>query len=264
VSTITSRRHPIALRFREAARGRLPLALLDGWHLQHEAAGAGMTFDVVAVGAAPDREEDVRLLARLEAMGVSVVRVSSSVLSALTPVRTPTGIVSLVRRRQGGIAGVLSGARPLVVVAVDLQDPGNTGAMIRSAEAGGATGAICAGATADPWGWKAVRAAMGSAFRLPLHEDPDAARVCRDLRDNGIRIVATATRDGTPMHELDLRGPTALVLGSEGRGLDAEILQAADALITIPMQAPVESLNVAVAAGVLIYEARRQRSQLRQ
>ena len=101
---------------------------------------------------------------------------------------------------------------------------------------------------------------MGSTFRLPLHVDPDAVRVCQELRHNSIRIVATAMRDGTPMNDLDLRGPTALLLGSEGRGLDPDVIQTADARITIPMQAPVESLNVAVAAGVLIYEARRQRS----
>jgi TrmH family RNA methyltransferase len=190
---------------------------------------------------------------------VKVVHVSPSVLGALSPVRTPSGVVALVRRRKGDVESVTAGACPLVVVGVDIQDPGNAGAIVRSAEAGGATGAVCAGTTADPWSWKAVRAAMGSTFRLPLHQDRDAARVCRNLRDRGIRIVAAAMRDGRPMHEVDLRSPTALFLGSEGKGLDLEFLSGADSLISIPMQAPVESLNVAVAAGVLIYEARRQR-----
>ena len=259
MSTITSRRHPIARRFREVARGDDSLALIDGWHLLHDAAAAAMAFDVVAVGAPPERQNDLTLLSRLEAEGVNVVRVSASVLNALSPVRTPTGIVALVHRRRGDVASVTAGARPLAAVAVDIQDPGNAGAIIRAAEAGGATGAISAGTTADPWSWKAVRAAMGSTFRLPLHQDRDTVRVCQDLRARGLHIVATAMRDGTAMHAVDLCRPTALLFGSEGRGLDSEILKAADTLITIPMKAPVESLNVAVAAGVLIYEARRQR-----
>jgi RNA methyltransferase, TrmH family len=260
VSAITSRRNPIVARFREVARSDASLAVIDGWHLLHEAAATGIGIELVAVAEQPDREPDAELLTRLERSGVNVVNVSANVMSALSPVKTPTGIVSLVRRRPWNIEGATSGEQPLVLAAVDIQDPGNIGAMIRSAEAGGATGAICAGMTADPWSWKALRAAMGSTFRLPLHYDRDAAHVCQTLRERGLRVVATMIRGARPMQEVDLRGPTALFLGGEGVGLDPQILRAADSRITIPMQPPVESLNVAVAAGVLVYEARRQRT----
>ena len=259
MSAITSRRHPLAARFREVARGDTTLALVDGWHLLHEAAAAAIAIELVAVAERPDREADAKLLARLEQSGVNVVDVSANVMNVLSPVKTPTGIVSLVRRRPGAIESATFGEQPLVLAAIDIQDPGNIGAMIRSAEAGGATGIICAGMTADPWSWKALRAAMGSTFRLPLHQDRDAARVCHALRERGLRVVATMIHGARPMQEVDLRGPTALLFGGEGGGLDSEILRAADSRITIPMQPPVESLNVAVAAGVLVYEARRQR-----
>ena len=260
VSAITSRRHPIAVRIREVARGDRSLALVDGWHLLHEATSSGMAIDLVAVVEQPTAEGDARLLRELQRSAVRVVTVASSVMDALSPVRTPSGIVALVRRREGDLASVTAGAEPLVLVAVDVQDPGNTGAIIRSAEAGGATGAICAGSTADPWGWKALRAGMGSTFRLPLHQERDGAAVCQDLRARGLQVIATVLDEAPPMHAVDLRGPTALLLGGEGDGLSQEILRVADSRITIPMQAPVDSLNVAVAAGVLVYEARRQRT----
>lgn len=256
---ITSRRHPIAARFRDAARGNESQALIDGWHLLHEAAAAGLVIDLVAVVDQPHHDRDANLLERLSRSGVTVVTVATSVMSALSPVRTPTGVVSLVQRRDADLARAASGLQPLVVVAVDVQDPGNTGAMVRAAEAGGATGVICGGITADPWGWKALRAAMGSTFRLPLHRDRDVASVCQALRDRGVRVMATVPFGAEPMYEVDLRGPTALLFGGEGDGLGDEVLRAADSRITIPMQPAVESLNVAVATGILVYEARRQR-----
>lgn len=259
MAAITSRQHPIAARFRDAARGNESQALIDGWHLLHEAAVAGLVIDLVAIVEQPHHDRDTNLLARLGRSGVTVVTVTTSVMGALSPVRAPTGVVSLIQRRDGDLARVARTLQPLVVVAVDVQDPGNTGAMVRAAEAGGATGVICAGLTADPWGWKALRAAMGSTFRLPLHRDRDVAAICQALRDRGVRVVATVPTGADPMHEVDLRRPTALLFGGEGEGIGADVLRAADSRITIPMQPAVESLNVAVATGILVYEARRQR-----
>jgi len=260
VPTITSRRHPIAGRFREAARGDTSAALIDGWHLLHEAYAAGLAIELVAVVDEPHDSRDAGLLGELQRSRVEVVTVTLSVMSALSPVRTPTGVVSLIPRREESVEAVISGESPLVLVAIDVQDPGNTGAIIRAGDAGGATGVICAGITADPWGWKALRAGMGSTFRMALHRTRDSAAVCKTLRSRGLRLIASSPNAPTAMHEVDLRSACALLLGGEGEGLSAEILRLADARITIPMRAPVESLNVAVATGVLVYEARRQRT----
>lgn len=261
MAVITSRQHPIVKTFREIARGEPSRALLDGWHLLHEASAAGLDLDTVAICGQPPTQDDADLIDRVaRGSHVIVVSVSSAVMNALSPVRTPTGVAALVKRPPVALSQVLAPAPSLVVVAVDVQDPGNAGAIIRSAEAGGATGVILAGASADAWGWKALRAAMGSTFRVPVIQQPDAAIACDLLRKHRLSLLATVPRDGASMYETDLRGDTALLLGAEGAGLSAEILRMADRQITIPMRDPVESLNVAVAAGVLVFEAKRQRA----
>jgi TrmH family RNA methyltransferase len=140
-----------------------------------------------------------------------------------------------------------------------MQDPGNVGGVIRSAEAGGATGVALGGTSCDPWGWKALRAAMGSTFRLPVLTVPDAASLAHDLRSAGVTLLATVPRGGTSMESADMRGGTALMIGGEGPGLTPELVRLADANVTVPMKPAVESLNAAVAAALLVYEARRQR-----
>jgi TrmH family RNA methyltransferase len=153
---------------------------------------------------------------------------------------------------------VFAAPAPLVIVAVDVQDPGNVGAMLRVAEAAGATGAIVAGASADPFGWKAVRGSMGSALRLPLIVEK-APWSAASIRHRNCRVVATVPRGGRPLFEADLRGPLAILIGGEGRGLAPALVDEAGERVTIPMEPPVESLNAAVTAALLLYEARRQR-----
>jgi len=141
-----------------------------------------------------------------------------------------------------------------------VQDPGNLGAIVRVAEAAGGTGVVAAGASANPFGWKALRGSMGSGLRLPMAIGIDAGAAVADARKHGCRIVATAPRGGTPIFDVDLKGPLAVLIGGEGPGLPPALVDAADERVTIPMQAPVESLNAAVTAALILYEARRQRS----
>ncbi|MES1254730.1 MAG: TrmH family RNA methyltransferase, partial [Acidobacteriota bacterium] len=160
--TLTSRQNPIVARFRAAARRDSPdVLLLDGAHLVGEALDAGLVLHEVAItaGASPG-DEIASLVDRAERRGVTVSVVSSAVMDALSPVRSPSAVVALAERPVHGVADVY-GEAPLVVVAVDVQDPGNLGAIVRVAEAGGATGVVCAGVGADPFGWKALRGSMG-------------------------------------------------------------------------------------------------------
>jgi TrmH family RNA methyltransferase len=143
---------------------------------------------------------------------------------------------------------------------VDVQDPGNVGAMLRVAEAAGASGAMASGSSANPFGWKALRGSMGSALRLPIVSGLSAADAIAGARSHGCRVVATVPRDGAAIFEADLGGPIAVLIGGEGAGLSPTLVMDADERITIPMQAPVESLNAAVTAALILYEARRQRS----
>ena len=150
---------------------------------------------------------------------------------------------------------------PLVVVAVGLQNPGNVGAVLRAAEAAGASGAYLTAGTADPLSWKAVRGAMGSAFRLPHVRGISADEVLARLRARGVTTLAAVAGEADAYDAADLTRPVALLLGREADGLSAALAARADRRITIPMAGRAESLNVAVAAGVLLFEAARQRAQ---
>ena len=260
MSVISSRQHPTVRLFREAARGgRDQPMLLDGWHLVSEAARTGVPLSHVAVAVGTWSATEEALLDEIHASGVPLLHVTANVLEAISPVRAPSGIVALALRPEFAAPQALTPAPALIVVGVDLQDPGNVGASVRVAEAAGATGAFFTGASADPWGWKALRAAMGSSLRLPVVADADLSRVLHDLTAAAVRIVCTTPRGGVPFEDIDVRGATAFVLGGEGPGLPQSVLDQSDARVTIPMRAPVESLNVAVTAALLLYEARRQR-----
>jgi TrmH family RNA methyltransferase len=237
--------------------------LLDGIHLVAEALDAGIPIREVALAAHTGQHPELdRLSKRLRDAGVEPVSVSASVMSAVSPVRSPSDIVATANRPDTAEARIYTAevTAPLVVIAVDVQDPGNLGAMIRVAEAGGANGLIAAGACADPFSWKALRGSMGSALRLPVLLRQDSADAIADARRHACRIVATVPRGGKPPADVDLTGPVALLLGGEGPGLTDDDIAQADERLTIPMRPPVESLNAAVATALVVYEAMRQRN----
>ena len=259
MSAITSRHHPLVKQFREAARGS-DLMLLDGWHLLTEAVNAGIVVETLAVCGPPTADEQT-VIDRARRANARVVEVSGAVLNALSPVNSPTGVVATARKPLTVAADMLAPAPALVLAGFGIQDPGNTGAIIRSAAAAGATGVMVDDATADPWGWKALRASMGGVFHLPVIRSRNPLATLAQWRSTGVSIIAAVPRDGVAMYDTDLRRPTVVLMGGEGPGLTADVMAAADARVTIPMNAGVESLNVAVAAALILYEAKRQRGQ---
>ena len=258
MSAITSRQHPIVKQFRELAHGTGPAMLLDGWHLLTEAVAAGIAIETVAWCGPPTTAEQITL-ERAQRGGAHVIEVSGSVLNAISPVNAPTGVVASATRPIVDALAVLQPAPALILAGVAIQDPGNAGAIVRAAAAAGATGVVVDDATANPWGWKALRASMGTAFQVPVYRTRSVGPAIDRWRAAGVSIVATVARGGTPMYDVDLTKPTAFLLGGEGPGLPAAMVSSADARISIPMNDAVESLNVAVAAALLLYEARRQR-----
>src|SRR6266542_1623834 len=254
---ITSRQNPLVKQFRDVTRGDVAGAmLLDGEHVIDEALSSGVVIDVAAFG---DRLGKGHLAERMQRAGAKIVLVSDAVLSAISPVHTPSGVVGIARRPAESLEDLFARKPQLIAVLHDVQDPGNVGAVVRAAEGCGATGVICSERTADPFGWKALRGSMGSAFRLPVVARQRLAEGLAMARSKGLRVFATTARDGTSLPHCDLRGPSAIIFGGEGAGLSEDLLQAADERLTIPMQPPVESLNVAIAAALVIYEAARQR-----
>ena len=259
--TITSRQNPLVARFRAAARGDVGgVMLLDGAHLVADAIAARIAFQLAAVTPASRERDDVRALVdSLERQGVEVITVSASVMDAVSPVKTPSGMVALAEHPVADPDRLYAGPAALVVVTVDVQDPGNLGAIVRVAEAAGATGLVAAGGSANPFGWKALRGSMGSALRLPIASEASADEAVAGATRHACRVVAAVPRDGRPLLDADLTGSIAVLIGGEGRGLPPALVETADERVTIQMQAPVESLNAAVTAALIVYEAARQR-----
>lgn len=257
---IRSRNNAVVRRFRALKeRASADLALLEGTKLLEEALAAGAVLAEAAASPRAGRTPRGRaLLDALADRGVAVRLMDEDVLASVSEAETSQGLVALARRPAFAEEDLLAG-RPLVLVAVGIQNPGNVGALLRAAEAAGATGAYLAEGCADPFSWKALRGSMGSAFRLPHLRRVDARETIRRLAGRGIATIAASSAGSTRYDEVDLARPVALVLGNEGAGLDEDLLAAASARVAIPMQGRVESLNVAVAAGVLLFEAARQR-----
>jgi TrmH family RNA methyltransferase len=255
---ITSRHHPIVKAFRAAAHGG-DVMLLDGWHLLTEAINAGVALDTLAV-CGPMTAAEQTVIDRALRANATLVHVSEAVLNAMSPVHSPTGVVATARKPNAEAATLLTPAPALVLAGLGIQDPGNAGAIMRSAAAAGATGVMVDEASADPWGWKALRASMGSVFHLPVIRTRAPLAMLAEWQASGVTVVAAVPRGGVSMYSMDLVHPVAILMGGEGPGLADEALAAADARVSIPMNGAVESLNVAVAAALLLYEAKRQRA----
>ena len=262
--TITSRRNPLVAAFRAAARARQTSRrrlLLDGPRLIDDAHRAGLPLQAAVFSASALQDGDGRLAGlarRLEAAGVPVSAASAPVLSAVSPVRAPAGAVALAGHRPGGVQQAFAG-RGLVLAAAGVQDPGNLGAIVRAADAGSAAGVLVTRGSADPYGWRALRGAMGSTFRLPVVDVGSSGAAIDAARAHGARVLAAVPRGGAPACDADLTGACLVLVGGEGDGLTPDAARLADGCISVPMRPNVESLNAAVAAALIVYEARRQR-----
>jgi TrmH family RNA methyltransferase len=274
--TLSSRENSWLKRFRAALRGSGPddegWAGIEGARLVEDALRSGLETAAILASASGERHLE-RLAHWLEpAAGLQtehrprLLQTSDRLFASVSGTETPQGIAALVRPRAFTFDDLLRGDVPLIVVLVGVQDPGNVGTVLRSAEAFGATGAIATRGTASPWAPKVLRASAGSALRLPIIMGAAEPVALVQLKMAKLRILAATAGGGrapsarTPQ-EIDFRGPLALLVGNEGAGLPGEIERAADELVRIPIADEVESLNAAVAASVLLYEAARQRSQ---
>lgn len=260
---IDSRHNPLVTRFRALAESSYTddRLLLDGAHLVREARASGVSLDVVAVSTSRlsgDTEEG-RLARALASDGVDVVEASDQAFAALSPVRTPSGLAAIASRPLASATDLCARRDALLVVAVDVQDPGNLGAVLRVSEAAGATGVLACGGSANPFSWKAVRGSMGSVLRLPTVGGLSLAETLSQLESARVRPVAAIPRGGADPDAIDWRGNVAVLLGGEGGGLPDDVVAQCVDRVSVPMAPPVESLNVAAAAAVLVYAARRQR-----
>jgi RNA methyltransferase, TrmH family len=264
VEHVTSRQNALVRRAREIAReGRIGDAvLLDGAHLIEEALASRVALEAVVFDSASATGPLAALAARCIAARVRVVTVPGALLEAMSPVRTASGVLAIGRLQQATLEDALARSPQLVLILSAVQDPGNVGAIIRAAEGCGATAVITGPGSADAFGWKALRGAMGSTFRLPVATTPSLELALDAARSAGVHLFATVPRKGVRLADANLAQPSAIILGGEGPGLSAATIDSADEQLTISMRPPVESLNVAIAAALVLYEASRQRANV--
>ena len=259
---ITSRDNSLLRQARAVRDGKVEdLIFVEGLRLCEEAARSELSIEAVIFSeqlAVKDKAAGV--IDQITRLATRVASVSEKLLESISFTKTPQGIV-LLAQRPDATEQVLSerGKQALLVVMHQINNPVNVGAIIRTAEAAGASGAVATANTSDAFSPKALRGAMGSAFRLPIWSGPTYDEVIQWCRAQNIRTVCAAAHSDMSFTEIDWTSPTALILGPESTGLSKAEIELADASARIPMTGSVESLNVSVAAGILLFEAARQR-----
>lgn len=185
--------------------------------------------------------------------------VADPVFKQMSDTQTPQGVLTVLRKPSYTMEAILSGENPFVMILEDLQDPGNVGTIFRTAEGAGVQGIFLTKNSVDVTNPKVIRSTMGSIYRMPFHYIEDVVSLSQELNRKGIRSYAAHLKGKNTYDKECYQGGCAFLIGNEGNGLTDEAAEAADCLIRIPMEGQVESLNAAMAAGILMYEAARQR-----
>lgn len=261
---IISRDNSLLREARAVRDGKLDhLVFVEGLRLSEEALQSGLRIQAVIYSEEiAEKDRASRFLEEVAPVARRLAVVSEKLLGTISYTKTPQGIIVLAERPKDSQARLeeTDAAVSLLVILHGINNPVNVGAILRSAEAAGATAAISTSKTADPYSPKALRGAMGSAFRLPLWHGPSYAEVIAWCHERGIKTICAAVEAASPHTAIDWTMPTALILGQESTGLSPEELALADGAVKIQMHGSVESLNVSVAAAVMLYEAARQRA----
>jgi TrmH family RNA methyltransferase len=255
---ITSAKNPMLKEIRRAlSRGELTaegLCVAETFHLLEEALRSGLETPVVLAAESVRRVVE-RHIGSLR--GVRLLTVAEDVFQEISATEAAQGVMALVKPPKWTMEHILRGAS-MVVVLDGVQDPGNAGAMVRAAEAFGATGMAFLKGTVSPWNGKTLRASAGSLFRVPFLEGLEPAVLRSAMQQGRTAVYVAAPRGGVALQDASFKGRCAIVIGSEGRGVSDE-MRAAGVELHIPTTG-VESLNASVAGGILLYEAWRQRT----
>ncbi len=262
---ITSRDNSLLRRARAVRDGKAEEAIfVEGLRLCEEALSSDLKIEAVIYSediARKPRAAD--LIGQLGSISDKVASVSEKLLDTISYTKTPQGIVLLAARpaSDGASFKLRQPSSPLLVIMHGVNNPVNVGAILRTAEAAGVSGVITTANTSDPFSPKALRGAMGSAFRVPIWAGTDYANAIAWCAERGIRTLGASVHSPNLFTEIDWHGASALIVGPESSGLSPEEIAAADVTVSIPMQGAVESLNVAVATAVMLYEAARQKAK---
>jgi RNA methyltransferase, TrmH family len=233
-------------------------AAIESVRTLEEAIRSGLKFRTVFFSELGKTRAE-RLLPQLGAH-VETLLLPDSIFTGAVDTEAPQGVAALVKLKHHALEDLFRSTAPLLVIAAGVQDPGNLGTLIRSAEAFGASGVVVTEGTVSPLNSKAIRASAGSFFRLPV-VDVKTKDLLPILADHGIRLLGTTSHKGVPLPEADLKGAVAICIGNEGAGLPKELISKVESNLVIPHSDTVESLNAGIAASIILYEAARQRGE---
>jgi TrmH family RNA methyltransferase len=247
--------------FAHAERSEDGNCAIEGMRIVEEAIRSGLRFHAVFFRESAQNLAE-RLLPQIGA-NVETLLLPDKLFDSVVPSETPQGVAALVRLKESSLGDLLERVQvgPIVVV-IGLQDPGNLGTILRSAEAFGSAGAVLGEGTVSPFNSKVIRASAGSFFRHPVvmaKSEGGVESILAKLRGQSVRLLATSSHKGSPLDQATLTGPVAVLIGSEGSGLARNLLAQVDEMIAIPHSPQVESLNAGVAGSIVLYEAARQR-----
>lgn len=236
------------------------LFFIEGVRIVEEALAAGAAIRYTVMAESFEQGSDGHdASGKIGSAGVKSYVVPDRLFDTLGDTRTPQGVLAVAEIKPPELREACF-ADSLFVVLDSVRDPGNMGTIIRTADAAGFTGVIASGGCVDVYNPKVLRSTMGSVFHIPVYFYGDIVEIISLLKSKGVRVVASQLSGGYSIYQTDLTVPTALVIGSEAEGISKEAAAAADQLVKIPMPGRAESLNASIAAGVIMYEAVRQRS----
>ncbi len=233
--------------------------MVEGIRITEEILEQGRSVKKLIISPlAAENERAAMLVESARGQGIEVMWVAERVVDYLSETKTSQGVLALVEPQEFSEDDLLKGQMPMIVVAHLLQDPGNLGTIIRVAEAAGAGGVVATPGTVDFYNPKTLRATMGSIFRLPTLKTQSLEDFIKRFKSRDYQTVAAMVSARTKYFDIDYTKPTVLLLGQEGAGLPPEAGKLADYRVSIPMATMIDSLNVASAASIILYEAVRQ------
>lgn len=238
--------------------------VIEGIHIVEEALSAHISKRceiklIVFSKRLSNSKEGSLLFDKLSDAGITALEASEKIIEHLSDVKTPQGLIGLVEYKSADFGAFFEEDDPIILILDGIQDPGNLGAIIRSASAFGISGILLSGGTVNPFNQKVIRSTAGTIFNVKIIKADKMDDTMQALKRRGIKLIATTPRASKLVSEADLKEPVALIIGSEGRGINENILKSSDEVVSIPMSGEAESLNAAVSASIILYEALRQR-----
>ncbi|MFC1559540.1 TrmH family RNA methyltransferase [Candidatus Margulisiibacteriota bacterium] len=264
ISSLTNPKIKYVSSLKKGKAGKSSEFIIEGVHLAEEAVSAQQAGKcritlIIYSKKFSISGEGSSILSRLVDAGIKPEEVSEKVIKHLTNVESPQGIVGVVENIEPDIGEFFNAEDPLILILDGLQDPGNLGTIIRSANAFGVSGIIMTADTVSPYNPKVIRGTAGAIFNIGLSSIKDLNDVSQALKRRGVRLIATTADAPKMLSEADLKGPAAIMIGNEGKGIRPENVEMADEVVSIPMVGETESLNAAVSASIVLYEVLRQR-----